>query len=386
MIGWLFASKAIVQLVTNPLVGTFINRYGHGMMTMIVGVVVLLTSSLLFALGENYAFMFLGRAIHGFGSSCIGIAGMTLLAQGYDEDKKRSQAMGIALGGFSLGVLAGYPYGGFMFEFSSKSAVFLLIAALLTVYIVFITCFMPSLSEQKDSVSLYGEASLVVLLRDPYILVAAGAVLFPEMSMALIEPTLPPWMMDTMRPKHWQIGTVFVPDSLGFFIGCNLFAVISVRLGRWIVAIFCLVLMAISLFCIPMATAVPHLIAPHFGLGLSLGAIDASMFPLLAHLVDTRHVAVYGAVYAIAQVSVSIGFAVGPVAGGVLVEWIGFTWLLRGMALLNLLYAPLCYFLRNPPTKEENTAILMRENGSKQSTELYTSDVEGFSYKPINED
>lgn len=35
----------------------------------------------------------------------LSLTGMTLLAQAYDEDRKRSQAMGIALGGFSLGVL-----------------------------------------------------------------------------------------------------------------------------------------------------------------------------------------------------------------------------------------------------------------------------------------
>ena len=39
--------------------------------------------------------------------------------------------------------------------------------------------------------------------------------------------------------------------------------------------------------------------------------VDAAMMPLLALLVDTRHVAVYGSVYAIAQVAISLGFAVG---------------------------------------------------------------------------
>jgi hypothetical protein len=34
----------------------------------------------------------------------------------------------------------------------------------------------------------------------------AGALLFPEMAMAAIEPTVPAWMLDTMHPKKWQIG------------------------------------------------------------------------------------------------------------------------------------------------------------------------------------
>ncbi len=54
--------------------------------------------------------------------------------------------------------------------------------------------------------------------------------------------------------------------------------------------------------------------------------VDAAMMPLLALLVDRRHVAVYGSVYAIAQVSISLGFAVGPLSGGILVKQIGFPW------------------------------------------------------------
>ena len=42
--------------------------------------------------------------------------------------------------------------------------------------------------------------------------------------------------------------------------------------------------------------------------------VDAALMPMLALLVETRHVAVYGSVYAIAQVSVSLGFALGKIA------------------------------------------------------------------------
>ncbi len=42
-----------------------------------------------------------------------------------------------------------------------------------------------------------------------------------------------------------------------------------------------------------------------------VGIADVSIMPLLAYLVDNRHIAVYGTVYAIAQVSISLGFALG---------------------------------------------------------------------------
>ena len=39
--------------------------------------------------------------------------------------------------------------------------------------------------------------------------------------------------------------------------------------------------------------------------------VDAAMMPLLALLVDTRHVPEYGSVYAIAEVAMSLAFAIG---------------------------------------------------------------------------
>lgn len=39
--------------------------------------------------------------------------------------------------------------------------------------------------------------------------------------------------------------------------------------------------------------------------------VDSSMMPLMGNLVDLRHVSVYGSVYAIADVSFCLGYAIG---------------------------------------------------------------------------
>ena len=56
--------------------------------------------------------------------------GMGMLAERYQDDKERGNAMGIALGGLALGVLIGPPFGGVMYEFVGKSAPFLILSAL----------------------------------------------------------------------------------------------------------------------------------------------------------------------------------------------------------------------------------------------------------------
>merc|ERR1712018_85104 len=123
--------------------------------------------------------------------------------------------------------------------------------------------------------------------------------------MGLLEPTLPIWLVENMNPPKWQLGTVFVPDSIGFVISTNLFGFVAHKIGRWICTVSSLVLMAVSVACIPFATHISHLIVPHFGIGIALGAADVSIMPLLALLVDKRHISVYGSVYAIAQVAIS---------------------------------------------------------------------------------
>lgn len=62
---------------------------------------------------------------------------------------------------------------------------------------------------------------------------------------------------------------------------------------------------------IPFATSINHLILPNAGLGFAIGMVDSSMMPELGYLVDIRHTAVYGSVYAIGDVAFCLGFAIG---------------------------------------------------------------------------
>jgi hypothetical protein len=54
-----------------------------------------------------------------------------------------------------------------------------------------------------------------------------------------------------------------------------------------------------------------HLIVPNAGLGFAIGMVDSSMMPELGYLVDIRHTAVYGSIYAIGDVAFCLGFAIG---------------------------------------------------------------------------
>uniref|UniRef100_A0A4W3JQS7 Solute carrier family 18 member 2 n=1 Tax=Callorhinchus milii TaxID=7868 RepID=A0A4W3JQS7_CALMI len=367
-VGLLFASKATVQLLTNPFIGPLTNRIGY-QIPMFAGFIIMFISTIMFAFSKSYMLLFLARSLQGVGSSCSSVAGMGMLASAYTNDEERGNAMGIALGGLAMGVLIGPPFGSVMYQFVGKTAPFLILSVLalldgaLQLFIL-----QPSKSQPESQKG----SSLFDLLRDPYILVAAGTICFANMGIAMLEPALPIWMMETMCSPKWQLGIAFVPASVSYLIGTNIFGVLARRIGRWLCSLLGMIIVGISLICVPFAKNIYGLIAPNFGVGFAIGMVDSSMMPIMGYLVDIRHASVYGSVYAIADVAFCLGFALGPSTGGAIAKYIGFSWLMRIIGVINILYAPLCFFLRSPPAKEEKMAILMNQN-CPVKTRMYTT-------------
>ncbi|KTG42846.1 hypothetical protein cypCar_00005848 [Cyprinus carpio] len=345
-VGLLFASKATVQLITNPFIGPLTNRIGY-QIPMFAGFCIMFVSTL----------------------------SMGMLASVYSDDEERGNAIGIALGGLAMGVLVGPPFGSVMYEFVGKTAPFLILAVLavldgaLQLFVL-----QPSKVEPESQKG----TSLITLMKDPYILIAAGSICFANMAIAMLEPALPIWMMETMCPRKWQLGVAFVPASISYLIGTNIFAVLAHKMGRWLCSLIGMLLVGISIICVPLAKDIYGLIVPNFGVGFAIGMVDSSMMPIMGYLVDLRHVSVYGSVYAIADVAFCMGFAFGPSAGGVIARSIGFPWLMTIIGVVDILFAPLCFLLRNPPANEEKMAILM-DSSCSMKTRSYST--QGSSYQ-----
>ncbi|NWI02944.1 VMAT1 protein, partial [Tichodroma muraria] len=383
-VGLLFASKALVQLLVNPWVGLLTNRIGYHI-PMFLGFTIMFLSTVMFAFSGTYTLLFIARALQGVGSSFSSVAGLGLLASVYPDDSERGRAMGIALGGLALGVLIGAPFGSVMYEFVGKASPFLVLAFLALLDGALQLCILQPSRISPESTKA---TPVSTLLRDPYILVAAGALCFSNMGVAMLEPTLPIWMLQTMCPPQWQLGMAFLPASISYLIGTNLFGILANRMGRWLCSMIGMAVVGISLLCVPLATNIYGLIGPNAGLGFAIGKlgvlrlppgsspraagteepltaragmVDSSMMPIMAYLVDLRHASAYGTVYAIADVAFCMGFAIGPSTGGAIVRALGFPRLMVVVGALNVAYAPLCWLLRSPPAAEEKMAILSQE-------------------------
>jgi len=383
-VGVMFASKAVVQLIANPFVGPLTNRIGYSI-PMFAGFVIMFVSTIIFAFSRSYAVLFIARALQGVGSSCSSVSGMGMLAERYPDDKERGNAMGIALGGLALGVLIGPPFGGIMYQFVGKSAPFIILAFLaLFDGGLQLLVLQPQVCRKEEEAP-----SLKTLISDPYILVAAGAITFANMGIAMLEPSLPIFMMDRMTAEKWQLGAAFLPASISYLIGTNLFGPLGHRVGRWLASMIGFYVIGFALIFVPFATTVNHLILPMGALGFGIGMVDSSMMPELGNIVDIRHSAVYGGVYAIGDIAFCLGFAVGPALSGSLVEGIGFQAMMIGIAVICFLYGPMLYFLKDvkPRLEQEKQETSQLMYGANDKTAVkYANFEDQLVGDPFNQD
>ncbi|XP_059489581.1 vesicular acetylcholine transporter isoform X1 [Neocloeon triangulifer] len=349
--GILFASKAIVQLMVNPFSGALIDRIGYDI-PMMIGLTIMFLSTAVFACGRSYGVLFFARSLQGVGSAFADTAGLAMIADRFTEEAERSKALGIALAFISFGCLVAPPFGGALYQFAGKEMPFLILAFVSLADGLGLLLVMKPIKEQiKDSQRERTGPTIPIwrLFIDPYIAVCAGALMMSNVALAFLEPTISLWMEDNMTQENWKIGMIWLPAFFPHVIG----VIITVKMARqypqhqWLMAAIGLVMEGLCCFIIPFSTSYIMLMIPICGICFGIALIDTALLPTLGYLVDVRYVSVYGSIYAIADISYSLAYAVGPIIAGSVVEAIGFTALNFGIAFANLLYAPVLLYLKN---------------------------------------
>uniref|UniRef100_A0A6V7LY57 Major facilitator superfamily (MFS) profile domain-containing protein n=1 Tax=Bracon brevicornis TaxID=1563983 RepID=A0A6V7LY57_9HYME len=380
--GYLFASKAIVQLMINPFSGALIDRIGYDI-PMMIGLCIMFLSTAVFACGRSYSVLFFARSLQGVGSAFADTSGLAMIADRFTEEAERTKALGIALAFISFGCLVAPPFGGALYQFAGKEVPFLILAFISLADGFMLLLVMKPLKEQlKENRAREHTATVPIwrLFMDPYIAVCAGALMMSNVALAFLEPTISLWMEDHITKDNWKMGMIWLPAFFPHVFG----VIVTVKMAKqypqhqWLMAAGGLALEGLCCFVIPFSSSYKFLMIPICGICFGIALIDTALLPTLGYLVDVRYVSVYGSIYAIADISYSVAYAVGPIIAGGVVEAIGFTALNIGIAFSNLLYAPVLYYLRDiydfkpfqdeanvlmqdPPDKEYQTYVLQEQ-------------------------
>jgi len=374
-IGVLFASKAIVQLLVNPLSGTFIDRVGYDL-PLFIGLSVMFLSTLIFAFAEDYATLFVARGMQGVGSAFADTAGIALIADTYAQERERSRALGVALAFISFGSLVAPPFGGVLYQFAGKRVPFLVLAAVcLADGALCLAVLKPF--RRRERANMPVGTPMYTLMLDPYIAVLAGALTTCNIPLAFLEPTVATWMEETMHASEWEVGMTWFPAFFPHVLGVFLTVTLAERYPhlQWFCGAVGMVVIGASSCTVPACKGFAQLMIPLCGICFGIALVDTALLPTLGFLVDVRHVSVYGSVYAIADISYCVAYALGPVVAGQIVHNLGFVQLNLGMGLANLLYAPALLLLRNVshmrPSTSERDGLLLEEDGGGGATGLY---------------
>jgi multidrug resistance protein len=351
-VGFLFASKAIIQLFINPFSGAFIDKIGYDI-PMCIGLGIIFLSTMTFSVGSSYSVLLLARGLQGVGSAFADTAGLAMIADRFTEEGERSKALGIALAFISFGSLVAPPFGGILYEYLGRPVPFVLLSLLalfdgLMLFFVMRPHRIAMAMQSGESEFKPKGTPIWRLFMDPYIAVCAGALVMANVSLAFLEPTIAIWMRKTMNATESQMGLIWLPGFIPHLLGV-LFTVWSAKKFpqyQWMLAAGGLALEGISCFIIPFCKNYISIMIPISGICFGIALVDTAILPTLGYLVDVRHTSVYGSIYAIADISYSLAYALGPIMAGNIMHTFGFFALNFGICFSNLLYAPVIYFLR----------------------------------------
>ncbi|XP_013931669.1 PREDICTED: vesicular acetylcholine transporter [Thamnophis sirtalis] len=389
-IGVLFASKAILQLLVNPLTGTFIDRVGY-VLPLLIGLLVMFLSTLIFAFAENYATLFVARSMQGLGSAFADTSGIALIADKYTEESERNRALGVALAFISFGSLVAPPFGGILYRFARKQAPFLVLASIsLLDALLLLVAIKPFANRTRENMPV--GTPIHRLMIDPYIAVVAGALTTCNIPLAFLEPTIASWMNRTMNTNEWEMGLAWLPAFFPHVLG----VFITIKLAdkyphlQWFYGALGMVIIGASSCVVPACRNFTQLMLPLCGICFGIALVDTALLPTLAFLVDVRYVSVYGSVYAIADISYSVAYALGPIVAGEIVHSFGFTQLSLGMGLANVLYSPVLLALKNichmkPSHSERNILLDEEPKGLYDTIKMEERKAKGRNFHPVGD-
>lgn len=389
-IGVLFASKALLQLLVNPLTGTFIDRVGY-VLPLLIGLLVMFLSTLIFAFAEDYGTLFAARSLQGLGSAFADTSGVALIADQYPEESERNRALGLALAFISFGSLVAPPFGGILYRFARKQAPFLVLAFVsLLDALLLLVAVRPFASRSRENMPV--GTPIHRLMIDPYIAVVAGALTTCNVPLAFLEPTIANWMSSTMNASEWQMGLAWLPAFFPHVLGVY----VTVKLAdkyphlQWFYGALGMVIIGASSCVVPACRNFGQLMVPLCGICFGIALVDTALLPTLAFLVDVRYVSVYGSVYAIADISYSVAYALGPIVAGEIVHSFGFTQLSLGMGLANVLYSPVLLALKNicrmkPSHSERNILLDEEPKGLYDTIKMEERKAKGRNLHPVGD-
>jgi MFS family permease len=209
-----------------------------------------------------------------------------------------------------------YQWGGYQLPFFCATALALLNGGLRVWLIPRRLEYLPSEQTIQPSWTKFGFASLLWL---------AVAVLLGAAVPSILEPTLPLHLATVDHATPGQIGTAFALPTLAFSVVAPLLGILAARVGHWWLILGGIIVMVVVLLGLSLVNGLLWDMGLLALLGIGLGSVLAPTLPALSAVIEQRGLHAYGVVYAIYNTAYSLGLFLGPLVGGSLTGFFGFS-------------------------------------------------------------
>jgi len=329
VVGLLFGSFGITLLIASVPMGALSDRLGRKR-PMMAALFVLAVSTAIFAYARSLPMLFFARMLQGAADAATWVVGFALITDLYGETE-RGRAMGLAMGGSTLGIIIGPLVGGWLYEIGGIRLPFLIVAALAAIDMIVFAVVTPATAAAET-----GAASLwkVVTLRP--IAVCALLIVAAAATMAMLEPVMPLVFESRLGLRPASIGTLFGIAGIASSAMHPVYGRLSDRSGARCLMLTGLIGSAAMLPMLNLASDFRSAALVMTATSMMFGMIITPSLAYFAQIASHAGVAAYGVVYGIYNVAWAVGLMAGPAIGGFFLERAGFGRLTVGWSVLLL--------------------------------------------------
>jgi predicted MFS family arabinose efflux permease len=279
---------------------------------------VLAGGTLLLPYARSLPMLFAARMLQGAADAVTWVVGFALIADLYGEEE-RGRAMGLAMGGSTLGIIIGPFLGGWLYELGGVRLPFLVVAGLAAVNLVVFALVTP-----RTTTTVVRPTSMRQVLRVRAIVVCALIVIAGAATGAMLEPVIPLLLESRIGLGPASIGTLFGMAGIASSAMHPLYGRLTDRWGGRRLMLTGLLGVALMLPALNFATDFRTAAMVMVPLWLVFGMFLTPSLAYFAQLASQAGVHAYGVVYGIYNVAWAIGVISGPALGGFLFDRIGF--------------------------------------------------------------
>jgi MFS transporter, DHA1 family, solute carrier family 18 (vesicular amine transporter), member 1/2 len=318
LLGLLFGSFGVTLLLVSIPMGVISDRMGRRG-PMIGALVLLVVATLLFAYAQSLPMLFAARMLQGAADAVTWVVGLALIADLYGDDE-RGRAMGLAMGGSTLGIIVGPMLGGWLYELGGIRLPFLAVAGLAVVDLVVFTLVTP----RTTRAAAPPLSTRLALLRRRAIVVCALIVIAGAATGTMLEAVMPLLLQARAGLGPGSIGALFGIAALASSAMHPVFGLLSDRWGGRSLMLagligFALLLPALN-FVADFRSAALIMVPAWIVFGLFI----TPSLTYFAALASEAGVQAHGVVYGLYNAAWAIGLMTGPAVGGFLFDRMGF--------------------------------------------------------------